>query len=445
MKHFFVLSFLLGFQYVFAQAGLFTYRADDRANSVSGLRVPYEVERKVDSLVNDAVQQEAFPGAQLLVAKEGEVIFHKTYGFHTYDSLQPVSHTDLYDLASVTKISGPLPALMKLVGEGEIDLDVPFSKYWKPWKRRSDKRDITLREILAHQAGLQPYIVFVKELYKKNGKFKRRFIRNESSKRFPVKISDTLFLHRRFKKKVYRIINRSEVSGEKEYRYSGLSFLIFPEIIEEVTGVPYESYVKNEIYRPIGADDLIFNPEGHYPNDKIVPTEIDTIFRKKLVRGSVHDENASLMGGVSGNAGLFGTAGDLAKLMQLYLQQGVFDGAPLIDPFAVNEFREVQFPDNDNRRGLGFDKPLLDNKDRSLEDAYPAPDSSMQSFGHAGFTGTFVWADPEGDWVFVFLSNRVYPDRGHRSLYTLKIREKLMQVFYDGFPDADSRIIPARK
>ena len=388
------------------------------------------IKQKVDSIMEMGIDSLAFPGAQLLVAKNDTVIFHKAYGFHTYDSIQPVALNDMYDLASVTKISGPLPALMKLVDEGKLDLDQSFSTYWEPWKRRKDKKDLTLREILAHQAGLVPYIVFLQKVLRKNGKIKRRFVHNSLDKKFQGQVYDGLYINNRFERKMNRIINRSKVSDEKKYKYSGLPFLIFPSLIEQLTGTDYQSYLDENFYQPLGCHTLGYLPkENHYVN-AIVPTEVDSLFRKTLVKGWVHDENASLKGGVSGNAGLFGTADDLAKLMLFYQNYGNIDGQQHISPETVKEFTEVQFPENDNRRGLGFDKPLLDNPELPLGEAYPSPLASPKSFGHSGFTGTFVWADPEKKLTFIFLSNRVYPSRDHRQLYGLNIRTALQDVFY---------------
>jgi CubicO group peptidase (beta-lactamase class C family) len=364
------------------------------------------------------------------VAKEGKVIFHQAFGFHSYDSLRPVNVQDLYDLASVTKITAPLPALMKLVDEGKINLDVPFSNYWKPWKRRKDKKELTLREILAHQAGLVPYIVFLNRVMK-DKQFKKRFISKRQNSRFIYKAYDSIYVHRRLKPKMYRIINRSDVSVEKVYRYSGLAFLLFPDLISRWTDSDYEAYLYQNFYHPLGCNTLVFNPAKKGLLNRVVPTEMDSLYRKDLTYGWVHDENASLFGGVSGNAGLFGTAEDLWRIMQLYQNYGIFDGERYFSEAVVREFTRVQYPENDNRRGLGFDKPLLDNRDKSLEEAYPAPSASPESFGHSGFTGTFVWADPVNQLVFIFLSNRVNPSRDNRELYNRNIRTSLHQLFYN--------------
>ncbi len=386
--------------------------------------------QKVDSIMQMGIDSLAFPGAQLLMAKNDTVIFHKAYGFHTFDSVQPVATNDLYDLASVTKITGPLPALMKLVDEGKLDLDAPFSTYWKPWQHVKNKKDLTLRQILAHQAGLVPYIVFLQKVMRKNGTIKKRFLRHERHGKFQKQAYTDLFVNARFERKMDRIINRSKVTEEKKYMYSGLTFLIFPRLIEQITGTDYQTYLEQNFYHPLGCHTLGYLPTQKQYVNAIVPTEVDTLYRKNLVQGWVHDENASLLGGVSGNAGLFGTADDLAKIMLFYQNFGYVDGKQLISKEIVKEFTTVQFPENENRRGLGFDKPLLDNAELPLEEAYPSPMASASSFGHSGFTGTFVWADPEKRLTFIFLSNRVYPSREHRLLYDLNIRTALMDVFY---------------
>lgn len=389
--------------------------------------------QKVDSIITNGIIKQSFPGAQLLIAKEGNIIFHQAYGFHTYDSIQPVALNDIYDLASVTKILGPLPAIMKLVDEGKLDLDKPFSSYWKPWKHRKDKRNITLREILAHQAGLKPYIVFLSETLKNNGRFKQKYLRKKSNKRFQNEAYENIYVKNRFNRKMYRIINRSEISNDKKYTYSGLTFLLFPEIISQLTDMPYDEYLRNIFYKPLGIKTFGFLPSTKQFTNNIVPTELDTIYRHTLTKGWVHDENASLLGGISGNAGLFGTADDLAIIMQMFLQNGNYAGKQYISEKTIKEFTRVQYQENDNRRGLGFDKPHLKNSTFLLANAYPAPEVGKNSFGHSGFTGTFVWADPEHQLVYIFLSNRVYPTRENRNLYNLNIRPALQQVFYQAF------------
>ncbi len=399
------------------------------APSEVGLDSAY-IHHRVDSIMTNAIKQQAFPGAEVLVAKNGRIIFHKAYGHHSYDSIQSSALNDLYDLASVTKIAASLPALMTLVDEHQVDLDQPFSRYWERWKGKKNKENLTLREILAHQAGLVPYIVYLNKVLKKKGGVKSRFVKNDIRPRFQNQAYDGIFIKNRFRNKMYRIMDRSKVSTEKKYVYSGLTFLIYPELIRQLTGQDFESYLQDRFYGPLGASTMGFRPKlKGYPNS-IVPTERDTLFRHALTQGWVHDENAALLGGISGNAGLFASATDLAKLMQMYMQYGVYAGKRYFSEATVKEFIKVQYPENENRRGLGFDKPLLDSGNLEFDGAYPAPEVSPASFGHSGFTGTFVWADPESQLVYIFLSNRVNPSREHRNLYTLKVREAVQQVFY---------------
>ncbi|RTE54948.1 serine hydrolase [Arenibacter aquaticus] len=389
------------------------------------------IHAKVDSIMTMAIKEEAFPGAQVLVAKNSKIIFHKAYGFHTYDSLQAVGLTDIYDLASVTKIIGPLPALMKLHDQGKLNLDAPFSTYWPDWKNRRDKKDLSVREVFAHQAGLIPYIIFLQDVMKKNGSLKKRFVRHQPNDKFSSRAYDNIYIKDKFKKKIYRKIKRSKVSDIKKYKYSGLTFLLYPEMISQMTGTDYETYLTQNFYAPLGATTLGFKPKTkNYPNN-IVPTELDTLFRHGLTKNWVHDENAALMGGVSGNAGLFASATDLAKMMQMYMNYGSYGGKRYLSEETVREFTRVQYPDNENRRGLIFDKPELNNGELTLADSYPAPSASPESFGHSGFTGTFVWADPTHELVYIFLSNRVYPSRTHSNIYKYNIRSAVQEVFYE--------------
>ena len=429
-KKVFVLFFL---KYFFSSISIYAQKNNKKLSYGYPSEVSMDslyIHTKVDSLINFGIQNKAFPGAQVLVAKKHKIIFHKAYGHHTYKNNQKVNLDDIYDLASVTKIIGPTLVLMKLHSDGKLILDKPFSDYWKPWKRRKNKKNLTVREVLAHQAGLNPYIVFLNLVFKKNGKLKRRFIRNHKSKRFTKKAYKELYVKNKFEKKIYRHINRSKVSDIKKYKYSGLSFLLYPKIIEQITGANYRNYLKENFYGPLKTNTLGYLPKTKNFKNLIVPTEIDSVFRKELTRNWVHDENAALLGGISGNAGLFGTALDLAKIMQLFANYGIYDGKRYISENTLKEFTKIQYSKNENRRGLGFDKPLINNSLLPIKKSYPAPQVSKESFGHSGFTGTFVWADPKNDLVFIFLSNRVYPNRKHRNLYNLNIRPLLQEVFY---------------
>jgi CubicO group peptidase (beta-lactamase class C family) len=226
-------------------------------------------------------------------------------------------------------------------------------------------------------------------------------------------------------------IKKSPLLDKKKYVYSGLSHYLYPTIIENITNTDYETYLKDQFYHPLGAYTITYNPYKYFPLGNIIPTEYDDFFRKELLHGFVHDEGASMMGGVSGNAGLFGTANDLAKLMQMYMQKGRYGGKQYIPEKTVNEFIRRQFPENKNRRGLGFDKPLIDNNKNELKDAYPAIDASINSFGHSGYTGTFTWADPDNGLLYILFSNRVHPTRDNSKLFKLNLRPAMHQAIYD--------------
>jgi CubicO group peptidase (beta-lactamase class C family) len=381
----------------------------------------------IRAIVEEGIRAQAFPGAQVLVAKDGKVVFHETYGFHTYDSLQPVRPDDLYDFASVTKVTSTLPALMRLYGEGKFDLDAPLKKYL-PFFKKSDKADVTYRQFLAHNGRLKPSIVFWREAKNEDGTWKRRSFRTVESRRYSIRITDSLFLHKKYKRQIYKGIRDLPLSEKPSYVYSDLSFILYPAVVEGLTKKPLERYLAETFYRPLGANTLTYNPLRSYPKERIVPTERDTFFRRQQVHGTVHDETAAMLGGVSGHAGLFGSAGDLAKLVQLYLNKGEYGGERFMSEAAVREFTRCQFCPEGNRRGLGFDKPLIEYDPAK---SYVAQSASPESFGHSGYTGTFFWADPQYNLMVIFLSNRVYPDRSHTGISDLNIRPRVQQVVYD--------------
>ncbi len=387
---------------------------------------------KIDSLVQAGLEAAAYPGCEVILARKGIVFFHKCYGSHTYNSRIDVEENDLYDLASVTKVAASTTGLMKLHGNGLFSPDDRLKEY-VPEMRGSDKKDLVFREILAHQAGLYPWIPYWENTVRKNGTFKWWTIKCNKSVIYPETVANCLYVHRKYFNKIKRAIKQSPL-GEKEYVYSGLVFFLVPSIIEDLSGEAYEDFLSRNIYHKIGAYDIVFNPFRFYPESSIVPTELDTLFRKQLIHGYVHDEGAAMMGGFSGNAGLFATGNDLIKLMEMYRREGRYGGEQIIDAEVIREYTSYQFPENENRRGLGFDKPLVDEND-GTEDDYPCPGASPSSFGHSGFTGTFVWVDPEYDLSYVFLSNRVYPTRDNNLLYDMNIRTEILQSAYDSIAE----------
>jgi CubicO group peptidase (beta-lactamase class C family) len=383
----------------------------------------------MDSILFEAIDSQAFPGAQVLVARHDRILFEKAYGHHTYDQKQKVDLDHMYDLASVTKVTSGLPLLMNLYGQGKLGLDIPVGNYI-PELKNSNKATLTFREILSHQAGLIPYIVFWQEAKKSNGKYKRKTFKTKAKRRFPIEITNQLFLHKKYNSKMRQRIAKSRLNGNREYVYSGLIFQLLPKMIENISGMSFEKSLHTEIFEPIGATDICYNPLEKYPKEKIVPTENDTLFRNQLIHGTVHDEAAAMWRGISCNAGLFSNARSLSKLFQLYLNNGYLEEKSIIDSSAIAEFTRCQYCESGNRRGLGFDKPIIEY-DANV--AYVAKSASPSSFGHSGFTGTFVWADPEHDLIFIFLSNRVYPSRDHRQLYSMNVRPRMHQLVYDYF------------
>lgn len=407
-----------------------------KKNGRLGYSVPEELgidSRKltsvVDSFARYGIKEQIFPGCQVLLAKQGKVIYHQSFGTFTYKDTIRVQNHHIYDWASLTKITGPLPFIMKYVQDGVIKLDEPFSNQWDGFKH-TDKEDITFREVLAHQAGLRPWLPFYLDILNKNSEYRRRYIRPRPSSNFPLRISSSLYIHKKYKARMLKEINELEIKNRGNYTYSGLAFYLFPEIISKISQEDYEILLGRCFLKPLGASSVCYNPYRHHRVGDCVPTEDDLFFRKELVQGFVHDEGAAMLGGVSGNAGLFGNTNDLAKIMQFYLNEGAYGDFNFLDPSTVNEFTRIQYKKNENRRGLGFDKPYIDNVNKKLKDAYPATLVSESSFGHSGFTGTFVWADPKYDLLFIFMSNRVYPSRENTKLFKLNFRPELQQEIY---------------
>lgn len=416
--------------------GLYPLRSGIDLKSIHRLKytLPEEVginstylQHKIDSIANQGIEGKAFPGCQVLIAKEGKVILHKSYGYFTYDKDRAVQNGDLYDLASVTKISAPLPAIMKLYDEKRVNLDEPFSNYFIEFKK-TNKADMTLRDILIHQARLQSSIPFWLEPGKKEG-LRNGVFKSQPEEDYQVRISKDLYERNDFKDQIIQDIINSPLLPKKEYVYSDLGFSLFPFMIERLTGKSFPDYLNQEFYKPLGTITTGFKPYERFPIEQIVPTERDLTFRKELSQGFVHDELAAMLGGVSGNAGLFSSANDLAKVMQMYLQLGYYGGKQYISSATVKEFTKAPSSEDNNRRALGFDRPnpgLMGVKNK-----FPAPDASTSSYGHTGFTGIFTWMDPENQLLFIFLSNRVYPTRNNSAISDLNIRPAMHQAIYD--------------
>jgi len=380
---------------------------------------------KIDSIANLAIAAKATPGCVVQLAKDGKVFFRKAYGKHTYEGPAMVKLTDLYDLASVTKITASTLALMSLYDQKKFDLDATMKDYLPDFKK-SNKADLTWRRVLTHSARLKSYIMFWKEVKNPDGSLKEKVFSTKQSPKYPTSVvGDSLYIRKNYSKVLFKEIAESPLNAEEGYVYSDLSFILYPQIVKNLTGVEFEDYLKDNFYKKLGATSLTFNPKRFYNLDQIVPSERDTFFRQTLIHGQVHDEAAAMLGGLSGHAGLFGDANDVMKVWQMYLQNGYYGGKQLLSKDALFEFTRYQYPEMGSRRGLGFDKPTFKYSGNAPKYAHP------MSFGHTGFTGIMVWADPSVNLNYVFLSNRVYPTRENPKISTLNIRTAIMDVVYE--------------
>lgn len=384
---------------------------------------------KIDSLCTAALRDSVFPGCQVLIAKNGKIILQKSYGFHTFERQTEVSNHHVYDWASITKITGPTPLLMNLYEQKAINLDWSFSRFWQPFAN-SNKKDITLRQILAHQAGLRSGILFHANAMRSKPSDSTSIFHHGPTEMHTLEVAPNLFALTNYKQIMFDQIRDSKLTSKTGYEYSDLGFHLFPTLIEQLSTRNYEELLYSMFFEPLGATTACYNAYKHLPLSEIAPTEMDDQFRNTLVHGYVHDEGAALMGGVSGHAGLFGSSLDLAKILQMYLQEGFYGGKHFLKPETVAEFTKIQFPETRNRRGLAFDKPTIGNTALPLSRAYPSPLASASSYGHTGFTGTMAWADPEHQLLFVFLSNRVHPSRNNNKLQTTSLRIKIQHEIY---------------
>ncbi len=416
--------------------------------------------RLIDSLVLDAISEEAIPGCQVLVARNGVVVYHKAFGYHSYLKRQAVKLEDIYDLASITKITSTLPSIMKLRDEGRLSVDDTLGSYL-PGIDTTNKSGLVIKEILSHKAGLKAWIPFylstletmnpkeslistkytVKHPIRlgdatyvnRNVKYIEGIYSREYSQDYPIQVADYLYMNRDYRDTVFRKIYESELLDEKEYVYSDLGLYLLMQVVEEMTDSSLYSYAYHNFYKHLGATTLGFLPLNRFPVSRIVPTENDMVFRRQLLRGHVHDMGAAMLGGICGHAGLFSNANDLAKMMQMYLQKGYYGGRRYLSEETVQYFNTCHYCDEGIRRGLGFDKP----------DPYPDPEkgsnacdsASVESFGHYGFTGTMTWADPVSGILYVFLSNRVHPDQDNIKLSEMNIRTGVQQVIYNAITE----------
>ncbi|REA60718.1 serine hydrolase [Dyadobacter luteus] len=413
---------------------VFFYNAGIKTPSIGRLKytIPEEIgidsrliTTRIDSIANLAIDKKATPGCVVQLAKDGKVFFRKAYGKHTYESPQTVKLTDLYDLASVTKITASTLALMSLWDQKKFDLDATMKDYLPDFKK-SNKADLPWRKVLTHSAGLKAFIVLWKEAQKDDGSWKKKTFSTTRSDKYPTSVvGDSLFIYKDYDKTIFKSIRDSPLNAKEGYVYSDLSFILYPQIVKSLSGEDFETYLKNHYYHKLGANTLTFNPKRFFKPEDIVPTERDTFFRMTQLHGQVHDEAAAMLGGLSGHAGLFGDANDVMKVWQMYLQRGYYGGQQLLSKDALIEFTRYQYPEIENRRGIGFDKPTFKYTGNAPRYASPS------SFGHTGYTGIMTWADPAWNLNYVFLSNRVYPTRNNNKISELNIRTAIMDVVYE--------------
>lgn len=380
---------------------------------------------KVDSVAHYAVDNQMTPGIQLLIARKGKVIFNKNYGKHTYSGDEVVKFEDIYDVASLTKILATLPLLMELEEKNVLSLDTKLKKIL-PEYLESNKKNVTIKEMLSHYARLKPWIPFyVATLDSVTKKPDPKFYRRVGTPRFSIQVAEQMYLRHDYPDTIQKIIKESDLLSRLRYRYSDLPYYILKKYIEGYYEKPLDELVQQHFYQSLGANYTTYNPSAKFSDKHIVPTEIDDYFRFQEVHGYVHDMGAAMQNGVGGHAGIFSNANDVAKIMQMYLQKGYYGGKRYFKPETLDKFNTCHYCDNDVRRGVGFDKPQLGDEGPTCGCV------SMTSFGHSGFTGTYAWADPEEELVYIFLANRTYPKAGKNLLLRENIRTEIQRLIYE--------------
>jgi beta-glucosidase-like glycosyl hydrolase/CubicO group peptidase (beta-lactamase class C family) len=379
---------------------------------------------KIDALANKAIDNKMTPGLQILVATKGKVIYQKAFGYHTYENTEKVENTDVYDVASMTKIISTLPNVMQLYDKNKVNLDSKLGDML-PMFKNSDKANISFKNLLSHYAGFQAWIPFYKATLDSSKIPLAKYYSKTSNNQFSKKVADSLYMRNDYHDTIMKMIVDSKLSLKKEYRYSDFTFIILKEYLETITGKTLDELSAGNFYNSLGMNNTKYNPLNKFEKSKIPPTEIDNYFRHQKIQGYVHDMEAAMEGGVGGHAGIFSNSMDVAKMMQLFLQKGNYGNVSYFSSKTFDDFNTCYFCKEGNRRGLGFDKPQLSN---------PGPTCGcvpMISFGHTGFTGTIAWADPENEIVYVFLSNRTFPESTVNKLSKENIREDIQKVIYE--------------
>jgi len=379
----------------------------------------------LDSLGKITLDSLMTPGFQMLVAKEGKIIYHKSFGYHTYDRVREVKNSDIYDLSSITKILASMPLIIQEYEKNNLSLETKLKTLF-PKKKLSDKSDISLKDMLSHYARLRPWIPFYKETLNKKEKPKSKFYKKKQRKRFSTTVSNNLFLKNKYQEDIFDLIIESELRDTLEFKYSDLPFYLFKYWIEDKYEESLDVLAEKRIFEKLNLKKTMFNPFQKISIENVVPSEKDEFFRYGKLQGYVHDEGAAMLGGVSGHAGLFSNSYEVALMLQTFLQGGVYDGIRLFDKESFDLFNYCYYCDKGNRSGAGFDKPQLEGEHGSTFGGV-----SKKSFGHYGYTGSIAWADPDEEIIFVFLSNRTYPTRENTLLQTHNIRTRMQEIVYN--------------
>ncbi|MDE3125900.1 MAG: serine hydrolase [Bacteroidota bacterium] len=382
--------------------------------------------KQIDSIAQEGVNKGAYPGCEVLAARNGKVVYHKAFGYTNFDKQIPVTLQTVYDLASVTKVSATTVAIMKLVDEGKVDIQKTLGDYL-PIAKGTNKAPLVLKDILLHQAGLVPFISFYKEVIDSiTGMPLPQYFTTKQDALHQVRVAENLYLRNDWEDTILQRIMQSKLLPRGHYVYSDNDFILLAKVVEAVTGQPLNEYVKEQFYQPLHMISTTFSPRKNIPLDAIAPTEVEKHFRNQQMWGDVHDEGAAMLGGIAGHAGLFSDAYDLAQLYQMLLNKGVMNGKRYLSEQVIETF--TAYNSAESRRGLGFDKPEKNNA--TDKDPYPCKDASPLTFGHTGFTGTCVWVDPKENLVYIFLSNHVNPTRNNNLLFSLHIRPNIQEVLY---------------
>jgi beta-glucosidase-like glycosyl hydrolase/CubicO group peptidase (beta-lactamase class C family) len=380
---------------------------------------------KIDETATNGIKQHAYPGCRILVAHKDKIIYNKSFGAYTYDTNSiPVTENTLYDLASITKIAATTLAVMKLYDEGKIDVNAKLSEYL-PYVKNTNKESITIAALLTHTAGLQAWIPFYKKTLTESNTLNPNIYSSVPIFGFQTQVHQDLYIKDAYRDTIISQIVNSKRKNNNHYLYSDLGFYLLADLVRTISGKTIDIYVEDNFYRPMGLTHILFNPLERFDLSDIPPTENDTLFRKTLIHGYVHDQGAAMLGGVSGHAGLFSTANDLFAVGEMLLNNGVYKHKTYLSKKTVHLFTSYYFNRNDCRRGLGFDKPDRGN-DKSPCSKY----ASSLSYGHSGFAGTFIWIDPQYDLVYIFLSNRIHPDAENKKITEMNIRTNIQDIIY---------------